>query len=96
MLSRIDAVWTRGDFVIFRNLGIGVGGREKTNTYEVIAKTGSLPLGQISWFGRWRKYAFDPLPETVYEETCLRDIAQFIEEETKNHRAVKKAEKDAI
>lgn len=52
-------------------------------------------LGGVSWFPRWRKYVFSPLaliqksepiPISYFEEDCLRDIANFIEEETKKHR----------
>jgi hypothetical protein len=50
-------------------------------------------LGHIGWFGRWRRYAFSPKSETVFEEQCLREIAQFSESETKKHREAKKSEK---
>ena len=43
-------------------------------------------LGQVRWFGRWRKYAFFPAMNTVYEQTCLRDLAAFCERETSAHR----------
>ena len=44
-------------------------------------------LGTIKWFGRWRKYAFFPEPELVFEEECMRDIATVIEQATREHRA---------
>jgi hypothetical protein len=37
-------------------------------------------LGEIKWFSHWRKYAFFPYADTLYEQTCLREIAQFIDE----------------
>ena len=49
-------------------------------------------LADIAWFGRWRKYAMYPLPGTVYEEVCLREIANFCEQRTREHRAAKKDE----
>ncbi len=39
-------------------------------------------LGSIHWITHWRKYVFAPAPGCVFEEDCLRDIAQFIEERT--------------
>jgi hypothetical protein len=45
-------------------------------------------LGWVAWFSRWRKYAFYPKPETVYEEDCLRDIAEFCEAKTKEHKNI--------
>ena len=43
-------------------------------------------LGQVKWFGRWRKYAFYPLAFTLYEQDCLRNIADFCEKESKKLR----------
>jgi hypothetical protein len=40
-------------------------------------------LGQVRWFGRWRKYCFFPGGGTVLDQGCLRRIAQFCEDETK-------------
>lgn len=57
----------------------------KTQTWVVAAKAGG-DLGEIRWFGRWRRYAFYPLPQTVFEQNCLRDIANFCETETQRHR----------
>lgn len=42
-------------------------------------------LGRIRWFGRWRKYAFEPAPNTIFEQDCLRDIAAFCEDLTAAH-----------
>jgi len=44
-------------------------------------------LGEVKWFGCWRQYAFFPFPGTAYERQCLRDIAEFCETKTKEHRA---------
>lgn len=59
----------------------------KTQVWRVIT-TYDPPtnLGWIGWFARWRKYAFYPDSSTVYEQACLRDIANFCEEETKKYK----------
>lgn len=58
-----------------------------TKRWEVQTKVyGPFTLGYVQWFSRWRKYAFFPLGNTVFEEQCLKDIAQFCEEQTKEHR----------
>jgi hypothetical protein len=54
--------------------------------WRVDAKDPAVELGYIEWFSRWRKYIFAPLNETVYEQTCLREIAIFCEAATKEHR----------
>ena len=43
-------------------------------------------LGMIRWFAGWRKYCFFPIHQTFYEWSCLRDIAEFIESETKKYK----------
>ena len=42
-------------------------------------KNGGL-LGQVEWYGPWRKYIFWPngYCESVFGETCLRDIIHFL------------------
>jgi hypothetical protein len=50
----------------------------KTAVWNVVAKEDGGVLGRVSWFGRWRRYAFFPEPGTVFEPTCLGDITTFI------------------
>jgi hypothetical protein len=54
---------------------------------------GSEVIGYIKWFGRWRKYGFFPKPDTIYEETCLREIAHFGQMLTHVHRLLKAQER---
>ena len=61
--------------------------KPKTRVWTVLAVDGNVPLGEVKWFGRWRGYAFFPGPELVFERTCLRDIADFIEKQNADHRA---------
>ena len=63
----------------------------KTNEYIVRTKT-DIFLGNIKWDTRWRKYAFYPMANTLYEEVCLEDIARFLKEQTAKHK-VKGGEK---
>lgn len=57
-------------------------------------------LGTVQWLGAWRQYVFLPLlrdeddglfTEYVYNPQCLRDIADFTEAQTKEHRAMRRA-----
>jgi hypothetical protein len=91
MITKIDETWTQGTHIYFCNLGkTGQGGRIRiTNIYEVLTED-NVKLGEIRWFGRWRCYSFFPFTDTLYEHTCLRDIADFCETVTKEHRAAKK------
>jgi hypothetical protein len=58
----------------------------KTSIWEVAPTDGGVALGSVKWFGRWRCYAFFAHYDPILEKTCLRDIANFCELETKKHR----------
>ena len=59
---------------------------KKTNIWDVVTAEKCEELGVIKWFSRWRKYSFFPLGGTVYENICLKDIAEFIEEQMRERR----------
>lgn len=52
----------------------------KTAIFLVHSRMGNYKLGEIKWFGQWRCYSFFPTKETVFEKTCLRDIAYFCDQ----------------
>lgn len=60
--------------------------KPKTKVWWVVNKYDDIHLGWIGWFARWRKYAFFSKPECVFEEDCLKDIADFCVHKTKDHR----------
>ena len=53
----------------------------KTKIWKVAAMDGWI-LGVVKWDGRWRKYAFLMYGESIFEEGCLREIADFCEKQT--------------
>lgn len=59
--------------------------KRKTFVWHVAAKNGSM-LGEVRWFARWRKYGFFPSPNCVFEQVCLREIAEFLEWATHTHK----------
>jgi hypothetical protein len=63
----------------------------KTDVWHVWNLGESAHLGVVKWYGPWRKYAFFPAAETLYEQDCLRDIAEFVESETVQHRKGRRA-----
>ena len=76
MADVVEATW-----VTFELIGPSDSG--KTKIYEVLAKAAEakefeIVLGEIRWYGAWRKYAFFPMENTVYESDCLHDIAEFL------------------
>lgn len=72
-------------YIEFIHLDVSDSG--KTDIWGVRTKEGAESLGVVSWFGRWRCYAFTPSENTVFEKRCLRDIANFCEEITTKQRS---------
>ena len=50
----------------------------KTELYYVFAKEGNQFLGMVKWYAPWRKYAFFPQVNSLFESTCLLDITNFL------------------
>lgn len=56
--------------------------KRKTKTWRILTLD-DVSLGLVLFFPKWRKFVYQPHGSTLYEETCLRDIASFCEEQTK-------------
>jgi len=50
----------------------------KTSIWVVENKKNDVGLGVIKWNPLWRQYNFIPNNDTIYSQSCLRDIAEFI------------------
>ena len=80
----VGEVIAKGKHIYFRYDGDSASG--KTYLFSVVANDGEVELGRVAWYGKWRKYCFWPLADTLYEQDCLRAIASFIERQTADHR----------
>jgi hypothetical protein len=59
----------------------------KTKIWRVL-NAEKTALGTISWHGAWRKYDFETMRfGDRFDHNCLREIADFCESMTKEHRA---------
>jgi len=76
---------TEGTYIRFVSMGIRPG--QKTERWVVETKEDEDHLGEVKWFGRWRQYAFFPAPECVFEQSCMREISDFIEEKMRARKA---------
>jgi len=68
--------------------------RRKTERWAVVpreATSNASAIGVVKWYGAWRKYAFFPFQQTLYEPTCLRDIADFIDHQMELRKATRRA-----
>jgi hypothetical protein len=72
---------TESKWITIEHRGTSASG--KTDVWTVRPNEADEVIGVISWFGRWRRYAFFPANNTVFEQDCLRDIANFCEHATK-------------
>jgi hypothetical protein len=100
VLRKIDHQWTAGQFIFFRNQGRIAKGKTDLirvfSTRDGVTETSwpmAAHLGEIKWFSQWRKYCFFPTNWTIFEEDCLRDIAEYLETVTREHRAKRKNER---
>lgn len=53
---------------------------------EVISRHNGTSLGDVKWYAKWRQYTFFPGPATLYDCKCLREIAEYCEFKTKEHK----------
>ena len=61
--------------------------KPKTKTWLVSSRLNGNSVGVVEWHGPWRRYVFAPDQDTIFEETCLRQIADFCEKQSDEHRA---------
>lgn len=61
-----------------------------TKIWTVITKDSNIVLGEIRWHSSWRRYCFLPRGDTLFEQDCLRNIADFIEAKTIEHKFQRK------
>ncbi|MHB8276383.1 MAG: hypothetical protein ACYDIA_01850 [Candidatus Humimicrobiaceae bacterium] len=59
----------------------------KTKVFKVNSKRSGNCLAIIKWYSPWRQYCFYPMPQTIFNNTCLLDIVEFIKiiKEMKNN-----------
>lgn len=59
----------------------------KTRVWEVENAQDRGQLGTIKWHGAWRKYTFRPYMSTLFDAVCMREIADFCDQATRDHKA---------
>ena len=68
-----------------------LGRRRKTLRWNVFGT--EAVLGQVVWANHWRRYAFFPVPNTVFDAACLREIADFCATQTEHRKAARVGER---
>lgn len=72
-----------GKYMFVRRWGVSPSG--KTKVWRVQSNRGD-ELGKVRWYGRWRCYAFFPEPGTVFNASCMMELTDFCDSETKTKR----------
>lgn len=63
--------------------------KRKTQVWIIYAKRNMAVLGQVSWKGSWRQYAFKPTDGSVFNPGCMDEVSAFCRELTDAHRREK-------
>ena len=61
--------------------------RAKMLRWWISSQRTGAKLGVVQWYSHWRQYVFSPNPGCIFNRHCLRLLADFCEEKTKEHRA---------
>lgn len=57
-----------------------------TGAWHVHSLVDGSRLGYVDWRNGWRRYVFNPAMGTIYDAGCLREIADFCEEKTRDQQ----------
>jgi len=62
----------------------------KTVILNVVNVHSMVAVGEIKWWGAWRKYCFFPQAGTVFDTNCMNDINEQIERLMKERREARR------
>lgn len=51
--------------------------------YRIYNNKSKTQIGIISWYKPWKEYVFSSMSECVFNNACLRDVLDFIENQIK-------------
>ena len=47
--------------------------------YRIYTNRGNAQIGIISWYKPWKEYVFSSKEDCVFNNSCMRDVLDFIE-----------------
>lgn len=74
-------------FIQLSNVG------KSTLKWLVSNKIHKVAIGEIKWYGAWRKYCFFPYAKTVFDAKCMKGITEFIDNQMELRNAERKSKK---
>jgi hypothetical protein len=54
---------------------------ERKPVYRIFNKRSKDQIGILSYYKPWKEYVFSSQPECVFNNTCLHDVIDFLENE---------------
>ena len=57
-----------------------VSGLKNKERYKCMNNKSSAVLGEIFYYTPWRKYVFAMTEDAVFDDSCLRDVINFLEQ----------------
>jgi hypothetical protein len=74
----------KGKYLLFQDKG-PVSPGAKTRRFTVNSIKDYSFLGDIIWFVRWKCYVFIPISSSIFNSTCLNELAVFCKDVTDKH-----------
>ena len=84
-IVQLDEDWAKSKYLQFHDEGWIYPGA-KTRKYAVYNLVTKSLLGFIKWKPGWRQYAFYPNSETIFDQRCMLDLAEFCKIITEDHK----------
>lgn len=84
-IRRIDEKWSKSSHLFYVDDGPVKPGA-KTRKFNVFNLRHVL-VAHVKWFGAWKKYCFFPLDSMLFDGNCMREIAEYCDLVTKEHKA---------
>jgi hypothetical protein len=53
---------------------------EKTSRWVIVNNESEECIGEIKWYSAWRRYCFFTNDGMIFDQSCLRDIIDFIQQ----------------
>ena len=78
------------DYKHFKFIQVSSPPQVKTRRWEARTKDERTVLGNVRWYAHWRRYVFFPEANTLYDQNCLWDIADFVAERTAEQKEIQK------
>ena len=83
-IKRIDNEWAVSENLMFKDDGPVYQGA-KTRQFTVFSRTNRSLLARIKWLSKWRKYCLFTFDSVVFDNRCLSQIIDFMEETNTIH-----------